>query len=140
MTSQLTLSCTNIQHHLSNYIHDMLLNSTEFTVWDRPWAPNEEARSSCCSDSDDRKELGRLRYIGEPLEVRANKNPLKQIEQRGGGLFELDWRERAKLLRQMVDWQCKSYETLYLSPKLFSPVEKRDKTSHSSIIDTELTI
>ncbi|EIW67671.1 hypothetical protein TREMEDRAFT_14561, partial [Tremella mesenterica DSM 1558] len=99
------LDCTNIQLHLSIYIHEMLLNSTEFTVWDRPWAPHEEARSGCCNPSEQRKELGRLRYVGEPLETRTYKNPLKQVEKRGGGLFELNWRERAKLLRQMVDWQ-----------------------------------
>jgi hypothetical protein len=28
------------------------------------------------------------------------------IEEKGGGIFEMDWYERAKLLRQMVDWQC----------------------------------
>ena len=99
-------SCTNIQSHLSNFISDMLLHSTDFTVWDRPWAPNEEARAGCCNKSADRHELGRLRYVGEPLVERARKNPIKRIEEQGGGLFELDWRERAKLLRQLVDWQC----------------------------------
>jgi len=101
-------SCTNIQSHLSNYISDAFLNSSEFTVWDRPWAPNEEVRAGCCNPSTDRHELGRLRYAGEPLAERAGRNPIKQIEQRGGGLFELDWRERAKLLRQLVDWQRES--------------------------------
>lgn len=100
-------SCTNIQAQLSNYIADQLHHSVEFTVWDRPWAPNEETRGSCCTDAPDRTELGRLRYSGEPVSVRLEKNPIAQMEARGGGLFELDWRERAKLLRQLVDWQCK---------------------------------
>ncbi|KAK4684593.1 hypothetical protein P7C73_g5580, partial [Tremellales sp. Uapishka_1] len=99
------LDGTNIQAHLSNYITDMLMGSQEFTVWDRLWAPNEEARGGCCNSSSERKELGRLRYSGEPLQARAAKNPIKQIEEKGGGLFELDWRERSKLLRQLVDWQ-----------------------------------
>ena len=86
----------------------MLLNSSEFTVWDRPWAPHEEIRASCCCSAEDREELGRLRYPGEPLSHRVKLNPILQAEEKGGGLFELDWRERAKLLRQLVDWQCKS--------------------------------
>jgi hypothetical protein len=98
-------SCTNVQTHLSNYITDQLLSSPEFTVWDRPWAPNEEARGSCCTDAPDRQEWGRLQYSGEPIADRAKKNPIFQAEQRGGGLFELSWIERAKLLRQLVDWQ-----------------------------------
>ena len=98
-------SCTNIQTHLSTYISDMLLNSPDFTVWDRPWAPNEEARAGCCNLSEGRYELGRLRYAGEPLADRLGKNPIKRMAETGGGLFELDWRERAKLLRQLVDWQ-----------------------------------
>lgn len=99
-------SCTNIQHHLSNYISEQLLSSTEFTVWDRPWAPNEEARGGCCNKTPGRTELGRLRYAGEPPGERVERNPLRQIEKKGGGLFELDWRERASMLRQLVDWQC----------------------------------
>jgi hypothetical protein len=63
-------------------------------VWDRPWAPHEEARGSCCTDNPERAEMGRLR------------NPIKVIEEKGGGIFEMDWHERAKLLRQLVDWQC----------------------------------
>jgi hypothetical protein len=101
------VSCTNIQSQLSNYIADQLNNSAEFTVWDRPWAPNEETRGPCCTDVADRLELGRLRYTGEPASVRLGKNPIAQVEARGGGLFELGWRERAALLRQLVDWQCK---------------------------------
>lgn len=84
----------------------MLLNSPEFTVWDRPWIANEEVRAGCCNNAVDRLEQGRLRDWHESLDVRVSRNPLKQAEERGGGLFELDWRERAKLLRQMVDWQC----------------------------------
>ncbi|ORX37258.1 hypothetical protein BD324DRAFT_625436 [Kockovaella imperatae] len=99
------LDCTSIQHHLSAYISYALLNDRDFTVWDRPWAPNEQARGSCCNSSPERSELGRLRYEGEPLEEREKKNPIKQVEERGGGLFELSWSERAKLLRQLVDWQ-----------------------------------
>lgn len=99
-------SCSNIQKNLSEYISAHLRDSPEFTVWDRPWAPNEEARGSCCNDSEDRTELGRLRYSGEPVAERVKKNPILQVESRGGGLFELDWKDRAKLLRQLVDWQC----------------------------------
>ena len=97
-----------IQGAISNYISDHLLNSTEFTVWDRPWASNEEVRGGCCNDAKNRTELGRLRYYGEPPEDRVEKNPIKRMVDQGGGLFELDWRERAKLLRQLVDWQCTS--------------------------------
>lgn len=100
-------SCTNVQHHLSTYINDALLGNSEFTVWDRPWAPNEEARGSCCTANPDRNELGRLRYPGEPLNERAKKNPIAQMEAAGGGIFELHWSERARLLRQLVDWQRK---------------------------------
>lgn len=98
-------SCTNVQSHVSNYISDMLLNSSEFTVWDRAWAPSEEARGDCCNKTPTRLELGRLRGPGEDKSARVKKNPLVQIERRGGGLFELDWYERARLLRQLVDWQ-----------------------------------
>jgi hypothetical protein len=104
--SSLYLSPTNIQHHLSNHISDQLLGPSEFTVWDRPWAPNEEARASCCTQASDRTELGRLRYAGEPPAERVSRNPLVKAAERGGGLFELHWRERAGLLRQLVDWQC----------------------------------
>lgn len=96
----------NIQSSLSNYISDQLLNSAEFTVWDRPWAANEEVRGPCCNDADNRTELGRLRYYGEPPQDRVDKNPIKRMMEKGGGIFELDWRDRAKLLRQLVDWQC----------------------------------
>ncbi|CAK9784403.1 hypothetical protein CC85DRAFT_289190 [Cutaneotrichosporon oleaginosum] len=99
------LDCTNIQSHLSNYISDMLLNSTEFTVWDRPWAPHEEARGDCCNKSADRMLLGRLRGPNEEKQARVKKNPIAQMEKKGGGIFELDWYERARLLRQLVDWQ-----------------------------------
>lgn len=51
--------------------------------------------------------MGKLRYAGEPPAERVGRNPLVQAEKRGGGLFELDWRERVGLLRQMVDWQRK---------------------------------
>ncbi|WVO18106.1 hypothetical protein L204_105808 [Cryptococcus depauperatus] len=74
-------------------------------VWDRPWPLNEENRASCCTNDPFRSELGRLRYYGEPTWDRAKKNPLKRMEEKGGGLFELDWRERVRLLRQLVDWQ-----------------------------------
>ncbi|GMK57315.1 hypothetical protein CspeluHIS016_0401490 [Cutaneotrichosporon spelunceum] len=99
------LDCTNIQSHLSNYISDTLLNSQEFTVWDRAWAPHEEARAECCNKSADRGLLGRLRGPNEDKQARVKKNPIAQIEKKGGGIFELDWYERARLLRQLVDWQ-----------------------------------
>lgn len=89
-----------------SHISEQMLGPSEFTVWDRPWAPNEEARGSCCNSSSDRTELGKLRYAGEPAAERLGRNPLVQAERKGGGLFELDWRERAGLLRQLVDWQC----------------------------------
>lgn len=112
--AQLTsvLRAETIQGSLSNYISDQLLNTTEFTVWDRPWASNEEVRGGCCNDASNRTELGRLRYYGEPPQDRVEKNPIKRMVDQGGGLFELDWRERAKLLRQLVDWQCKSLPRL----------------------------
>lgn len=75
-------------------------------MWDRPWPINEENRGPCCNDDPDRAELGRLRHQGEPAADRAQRNPLKKMEEKGGGLFELDWAERARLLRQLVDWQC----------------------------------
>lgn len=99
-------SCTNIQGSLSNYISDMLETSPEFTVWDKPWLPNEDARGSCCTTEADRLMRGRLREPDEDRKERVRRNPLKQIEAQGGGLFELDWHDRAKLLRQLVDWQC----------------------------------
>jgi len=95
-----------IQNSLSNYINDQLLNSTEFTVWDRAWAANEEVRGGCCNSAEDRMELGRLRYFGEPLNERVAKNPIKKQIEKGGGIFEMDWRDRVKMLRQLVDWQC----------------------------------
>lgn len=97
----------NIQSYLSNYISDQLATTSEWTVWDRPWPINEENRGSCCTDDPDRAELGRLRYQGEPAADRVQRNPLKRMEEKGGGLFELDWAERARLLRQLVDWQCR---------------------------------
>ncbi|WVW84883.1 hypothetical protein I302_106918 [Kwoniella bestiolae CBS 10118] len=99
------LTPENIQQQLSNYITDQLTNTSEWTVWDRGWPINEEDRGSCCTSDPYRSELGRLRYYGEPSNARAAKNPITQVEARGGGLFELDWRERASLLRQLVDWQ-----------------------------------
>ncbi|WOO76837.1 uncharacterized protein LOC62_01G000452 [Vanrija pseudolonga] len=119
------LDCTNIQSHLSNYISDMLLNSSEFTVWDRPWPPNEEARGGCCNPSEERLELGRLRYLGEDPKDRVLRNPLKQMEARGGGLFELDWHERARLLRQLVDWQLTHSEVIRAIIKEHEPTSKR---------------
>ncbi|KAL1413154.1 hypothetical protein Q8F55_000903 [Vanrija albida] len=119
------LDCTNIQSHLSNYISDMLLNSSEFTVWDRPWPPNEEARGGCCNPSEERLELGRLRYPGEDPKERVLRNPLKQIEARGGGLFELDWHERARLLRQLVDWQLTHSDAIRAIIKEHEPTSKR---------------
>jgi len=104
---ELTLQrAENIQNQLSNYFNDQLLNSTEFTVWDRAWAANEEVRGGCCNSAEDRMELGRLRYIGEPVNERVGKNPIKKQVDKGGGIFEMDWRDRAKMLRQLVDWQC----------------------------------
>jgi hypothetical protein len=50
-------------------------------------------------------ELGRLRYFGEPLNERVAKNPIKKQIEKGGGIFEMDWRDRVKMLRQLVDWQ-----------------------------------
>lgn len=108
MASAYKLSAETVQSSLSNYITDQLLNSPEFTVWDRAWPANEEVRGGCCNSARDRTELGRLRYIGEPVSERAAKNPIKQQVDRGGGIFEMDWRERIKLLRQLVDWQCGS--------------------------------
>ncbi|BEI86219.1 hypothetical protein CcaverHIS002_0605060 [Cutaneotrichosporon cavernicola] len=100
------LDCTNIQSHLSNYISDMLLNSQEFTVWDRPWAPHEEARAECCNKSADRGLLGRLRGPNEDKQTRVKKNPIAQIEKKGGGNIRARLvRARARLLRQLVDWQ-----------------------------------
>ncbi|UOH80730.1 hypothetical protein LQV05_003387 [Cryptococcus neoformans] len=99
------LNPENIQSYLSNYISDQLATTSEWTVWDRPWPINEENRGSCCTDDPDRAELGRLRYQGEPAADRVRRNPLKRMEEKGGGLFELDWAERARLLRQLVDWQ-----------------------------------
>ncbi|KAL7423050.1 hypothetical protein Q5752_002349 [Cryptotrichosporon argae] len=99
------LDCTNVQAHLSSYITEHLHYSPEFTVWDRPWPAHEDARGPCCSDQPNRLELGRLRYAGEEPIERTKRNPIRQVEERGGGLFELDWRERAALLRQLVDWQ-----------------------------------
>lgn len=85
----------------------MLKLSPEFTVWDRPWEPHEEATSSCCKpDLEGRLRVGRLRDDDEAPDARERRNPLKQIEERGGGLFELHWKERVRLLRQLVDWQC----------------------------------
>lgn len=98
----------NIQSHLSNYISDQLLNSNEFTVWDEPWPQHEDQRGSCCSTAPDRLEQGRLRQPGEELKKRVERNPIKQMEAKGQGIFEMEWQERAKLLRQLVDWQRKS--------------------------------
>jgi hypothetical protein len=95
-----------VQKLLSQYIDEHLSTSPEFTVWDRPWAPNEEVRSGCCTSAPNRQELGRLRYPGEPDSERLGRNPMKKIMEQGGGVFELDWRERVKILRQLVDWQC----------------------------------
>lgn len=96
-----------MQTHVSNYVTDQLLNSSEFTVWDRTWGTNEETRSACCNTSEERLELGRLRGPDEERNFRAKRNPLLQMEAKGGGLFEMDWHERARLLRQLVDWQCR---------------------------------
>jgi hypothetical protein len=104
--AELIKRAETIQNSLSNYINDQLLNSTEFTVWDRAWAANEEVRGGCCNSAEDRMELGRLRYFGEPLNERVAKNPIKKQVEKGGGIFEMDWRDRVKMLRQLVDWQC----------------------------------
>ncbi|WWC62776.1 uncharacterized protein I303_105373 [Kwoniella dejecticola CBS 10117] len=95
----------NIQTELSNYIDNRLTQTSEWTVWDRGWPINEEDRGSCCTSDPYRGELGRLRYYGEHSSERAAKNPVRRAEERGGGIFELDWSERVLLLRQMVDWQ-----------------------------------
>ncbi|OCF46019.1 hypothetical protein I317_00107 [Kwoniella heveanensis CBS 569] len=102
----------NIQSQLSAYITDQLMNSTEWTVWDSGWPINEADRGSCCTSNPHRTELGRLRYPGEPLNQRAARNPIKQIEEKGGGIFELDWKERIKMLRQLVDWQLSHAENI----------------------------
>ncbi|WVR06507.1 hypothetical protein IAU60_003538 [Kwoniella sp. DSM 27419] len=101
----LTCRPENIQAQVSNYISDKLTNTSEWTVWDRGWPINEEDRGMCCIDDPYRTELGRLRYAGESMSTRGEKNPLKRIEKLGGGLFELDWKERVRILRQLVDWQ-----------------------------------
>ncbi|WWD18646.1 hypothetical protein CI109_103099 [Kwoniella shandongensis] len=106
------LSCENIQSQISNYITETLTNTSEWTVWDRTWPINEEDRGECCSTDPHRDELGRLRYYGEPKSARAKLNPLTKIEEQGGGLFELEWVERAKLLRQLVDWQLSHSESI----------------------------
>lgn len=46
-----------------------------------------------------------MRPLGEDPKERVKRNPIKQMEEKGQGIFELDWQERAKLLRQLVDWQ-----------------------------------
>ncbi|WVQ96511.1 hypothetical protein IAU59_003616 [Kwoniella sp. CBS 9459] len=107
-----SLTPENIQSQLSAYITDQLTNSTEWTVWDRGWPINEADRGACCTSNRHRTELGRLRYPGEPLNERAARNPIKQIEEKGGGIFELDWRERVKMLRQLVDWQLSHAENI----------------------------
>ncbi|WVQ73318.1 hypothetical protein IAR50_002886 [Cryptococcus sp. DSM 104548] len=100
------ITAENIQSITSSYITEKLSETSEWTVWDRLWPLNEEQRASCClTDDPHRGELGRLRYPGEPMGARAARNPIKRVEARGGGLFEMDWRERVGLLRQLVDWQ-----------------------------------
>lgn len=74
-------------------------------MWDDPWPAREDQRGSCCSTDPDRLELGRLRQPGEDVRERVERNPLKRVMDKGGSLWELDWQERAKLLRQFVDWQ-----------------------------------
>ncbi|WRT67967.1 uncharacterized protein IL334_004941 [Kwoniella shivajii] len=102
----------NIQSQLSNYINDQLSSTSEWTVWDRGWPINEEDRGSCCTYDRYRSELGRLRYYGEPSSARAENNPIKRMEEKGSGIFELDWRERVTLLRQLVDWQLTHSESI----------------------------
>lgn len=97
-----------IQSQLSSYISDQLRDSNEFTVWDDPWPQHEDQRGACCSTAPDRLEQGRLRQLGEDPRARVERNPIKQMEKKGQGIFELDWQERAKLLRQLVDWQRES--------------------------------
>jgi hypothetical protein len=89
-----------------------MLKTTEWTVWDAAWSPHDHKLSGCCFTDAERgidafsaKLRGGLRAEGG-LAERGHLNPLKQMEERGGGLFELDWQERATLLRQLVDWQC----------------------------------
>ncbi|RSH88528.1 uncharacterized protein EHS24_001073 [Apiotrichum porosum] len=120
------VNCTNIQGSLSNYISDMLETSPEFTVWDKPWLPNEDARGSCCTTEADRLMRGRLREPDEDRKERVRRNPLKQIEAQGGGLFELDWHDRAKLLRQLVDWQLTHAESIREFIKERQPTGKRN--------------
>jgi len=124
--AELIKRAETIQKSLSNYIDDQLLNSTEFTVWDRAWAANEEVRGGCCNSAEDRMELGRLRYFGEPLNERVAKNPIKKQVEKGGGIFEMDWRDRVKMLRQLVDWQC----------MLTSPSSLKDSTDMQWFIQT----
>jgi len=84
-------------------------------VWDWATAPHDEAHASCCKPDagPERLNAGRLWDDGTangsangaaPL-ARDKRNPIKQMEDKGGGMFELDWYERARLLRQLVDWQ-----------------------------------
>jgi hypothetical protein len=75
--------------------------------------------------------MGRLRYPGEPLGERMEKNPIRQMESQGGGLFELSWWERAKLLRQLVDWQCASTRWLLVVSEIIDEV---DVVTHSETI------
>ncbi|TYJ56437.1 hypothetical protein B9479_002840 [Cryptococcus floricola] len=100
------ISAENIQSSISSYISEKLSETSEWTVWDRPWPLNEEQRASCClTDDPYRAELGRLRYPGESMGARVERNPIKRVEAKGGGLFEMDWRDRVALMRQLVDWQ-----------------------------------
>ncbi|WWC70942.1 uncharacterized protein I206_104894 [Kwoniella pini CBS 10737] len=116
----------NVQSQLSNYIDIKLSQTSEWTVWDRGWPINEEDRGSCCTSDPFRSELGRLRYYGEPSNARAAKNPIRQVEERGGGIFELDWTEKVAILRQMVDWQLTHSESIRDKINKEFPANARD--------------
>ncbi|ORY25948.1 hypothetical protein BCR39DRAFT_498733 [Naematelia encephala] len=134
------LDCENVQAKLSEYISDMLAQSTEFTVWDHEWAHNEEARGSCCTSNPDRLYLGRLLHGGETVEDRVEKNPIRRMQKENKGLFELDWQERVKLLRQLVDWQltaCPAIRSVIDNEWKFAPKLKKDPVSIDYSVHTE---
>lgn len=117
----------------------MLETSHEFTVWDEPWLPNEESRGGCCTKDEDRQLRGRLRAPGEERKARLSKNPLKRMEETGQGVFELEWSERAKLLRQLVDWQLTHADAIREYIKDRQPTGKRtaEALAHEKELLTE---
>ncbi|KAK8858751.1 hypothetical protein IAR55_002980 [Kwoniella newhampshirensis] len=132
------LTCENIQSQLSNYVTEVLTNTSEWTVWDRDWPTTEQDRAGCCSTDPHRDELGKLRHYGEPKNARAKNNPLVKVEEKGGGLFELDWVERVRLLRQMVDWQLTHSESIRsIVNREYGVVEGKGKKSAEPVSNTE---